>query len=269
LKFAFITFSCPTATWVDALNLARRHGYDGIEPRAQSRHGHGVEVEATPEQRAKIRQQATDRNVTICSIPTSCAFTIPEKAPMNVALAKKHVDLAADVGAKVVRVFPGLHPNVEESAARQSLVNALRGLAPYAQQRNVHVAVETHDSICDPRAMTDVMRQIDHPNIGVVWDVMHTQRQGKMSMTEAWEELRPWVRHVHVHDGFDRLDVLKMTPIGTGDFDHREVLRVLKRDGYDGFVSGEWIAGLMDEDFFSAHLPSEIATLRKLDAETQ
>jgi sugar phosphate isomerase/epimerase len=268
VKYAFTTFSCPTATWADALRLAKQHGYDGIEPRAQQKHEHGVEVKASPVFRHTLAKPADSMGIAICCIATSCKFTTPADADHQLNIAGDHIDLAYDLQCPCIRVFPGLYAKeISREDAVTSLVNSLRELAPYAQQRNVKVCVETHDSICDAPTMADVMRQVDHPSIGVVWDVMHTQRQGKQSMTDAYALLKPWIGHVHVHDGLDTLDAIKMLPIGTGGFDHREVLRLLRDDNYQGFISGEWIQGCMDKDFFASHLESEIATLRKMEAE--
>jgi sugar phosphate isomerase/epimerase len=96
---------------------------------------------------------------------------------------------------------------------------------------------------------------------------MHTQRQGGFKMAEAHALISPWTRHLHVHDGRDTLDRLELLPIGTGDFDHLAVLRLLKRSGYNGYISGEWIESIMSPEFIATHLGSEIRTLRKLEAQ--
>ena len=44
MKYAFMTFSCPELDLDGVLDLAGRMGYDGIEPRLDSKHAHGVEV---------------------------------------------------------------------------------------------------------------------------------------------------------------------------------------------------------------------------------
>jgi sugar phosphate isomerase/epimerase len=267
VKYAFTTFSCPAATWTECLRLAKEHGYDGIEPRTEQKHEHGVEIRSSPVYRRTLRTQAQNMDVEICSIATSCRFTDPSQAAGNIDLALDHLDLARDLDCPLIRVFPGAYPKeVSREAAMDSLVKSLLELAPYAQERALKVCVETHDSICDAPTMATIMQRVNHPAVGVVWDVMHTQRQGKQSMADAYATLKPWIFHVHVHDGLDTLDTLKMLPIGTGGFDHREVLRVLKRDEYGGFISGEWIDGCMDKEFFASHLKQEIETLRQIES---
>ena len=54
-----------------------------------------------------------------------------------------------------------------------------------------------------------------------------------------------------------------MRPIGSGIIDHRTVLKCLKSISFAGFLSGEWIKW----EAYEKHLPREIATLRKYEAE--
>lgn len=124
---------------------------------------------------------------------------------------------------------------------------------------------ETHDDWCDPADVAAVMRQADHPAVAVHWDVMHPVRTAGVSMASAYQTLRPWIAHVHVHDGVNRPDATTMLPIGQGDFDHHAALRLLHRDGYDGFISGEWTEGWMSPAFFTDHLAGESATLRAME----
>ena len=70
MRYSFMTFSCPTATWEEVLGLARRFGYDGVEPRIESGHGHGVEIAARAEKRREIRKRAEESRVAIACVAT-------------------------------------------------------------------------------------------------------------------------------------------------------------------------------------------------------
>ena len=47
MNYAFMSFSCPQATFAEMLALAAQYGYDGIEPRAAGGQNHAVELEAS------------------------------------------------------------------------------------------------------------------------------------------------------------------------------------------------------------------------------
>ncbi len=266
MRYAFMSASVPTASIEEMCRRANELGYEGIEPRTESGHAHGVEVETSMTEREAIRATAERAGMSICCVAVSSAFADPMQAPKAVGQASREIDLAADVGCPRLRVFGGDHKGVDREAAVDSMIRSLSSLADHAAERGVTICVETHDAWCEPQALAGVTEAVNHPAIAVNWDVMHTQRQGGASMAEAYARLKPWIRHVHIHDGLDTLERLLLLPIGTGDFDHSQVLRLLKADGYDGYLSGEWIEVIMSEAFFANHLRPEIATLRQLEA---
>ena len=132
----------------------------------------------------------------------------------------------------------------------------------HAGERNVTVAIETHDDWCHPGYIAEIMRRVDHPAIAVNWDIMHPVRQGGAVMNSAFETLKPWIRHVHFHDGLDIDDKLQLLPIGQGMIDHATAVKHLISMGYDGFLSGEWI----DWKPYADYLGSELATMKKYEA---
>ena len=82
-----------------------------------------------------------------------------------------------------------------------------------------------------------------------------------MTMDDAFAALRPYIRHVHIHDGI-QTDKLTMVPIGSGHIDHGRALELLKTINYDGYLSGEWI-GWEPAD---VHLPRELGLMKALEA---
>jgi sugar phosphate isomerase/epimerase len=63
------------------------------------------------------------------------------------------------------------------------------------------------------------------------------------------------------------VDKLVMLPMGTGELYPQGFLRLLRADGYEGYVSGEWIRGTMSDEFWAEHLQTEIKTLKRFDQE--
>jgi sugar phosphate isomerase/epimerase len=267
VKYAFTSFSRPRDSLQELIVVAKEFGYAAIEPRAESGHAHGVELDASAAQRRQIRDTCQSENVRICCIGTGCRLAFAQCFD-QFELAKRYIYLAADVGSPLIRVFAGALADTDiVDVQSKHLIDSLRELAGYAVQQNVTVCLETHDSHCDPHRVARIMREVDFAGVGVVWDIMHTQRQGKTSMAESHAILAPWIRHVHIHDGLDTLEQLRMRPIGEGAFDHRAVLRLLRQSNYGGYISGEWISGCMDDAFFASHLGREIATLRRYEME--
>ena len=177
-----------------------------------------------------------------------------------VASTLGYIDLAADIGCPRLRVFGGPLPEgLSREAATAGVTEALRAVADQAERRGVTVCLETHDHWCNPADVAELMRRVDRPGIQVNWDIMHPVRVAQVSMQEAFDTLRPWIRHVHAHDGTTRDGKLVLVPIGEGVVDHALALRLLREMGWDGFVSGEWIGW----EPYETHLPRELAALRR------
>lgn len=259
MNYAFMSFSCPQATFAEMLTIAARYGYDGIEPRAAGGHDHAVELDATSEQRAAFRQQAADAGIAICCLASGNRFADPANRDAEVAETLQYIDLAADIGAPVLRIFGGRIPDgISREAAISGVADALSRLAGRAGNRGVVVCMETHDDWCNPADVAAVMEQVGHPAIAVNWDAAHPVRTKGWTLADSYRTLRRWIRHAHVHDLFLDANRPDYTAFGTGDIDHREVMELLRDGGYDGYLSGEWINWEPPD----VHLPREIATLR-------
>jgi len=263
MKYAFMSFSTPELTLGEMLALAKRAGYDGLEPRLVSKHAHGIETDIDAATRRAVRRQFEDSGIAAACVATSCRYADPATTAQNVQDTRNAVDLAADIGSSRIRVFGGqIGKGIERQAAIGIVADALAAVADHAASRDVTVCVETHDDWCDPKHVAAVMHRVNHPAIAVNWDVMHPVRTGAATMEEAFQTLKPWIRHLHVHDG--TAGSLELAPIGTGAYDHRTAVKLLLAAGYDGYLSGEWIGW---SDPYESHLPREVATLRGYERE--
>lgn len=266
MNYSFMTFSCPDKTWDQILAVASRLGYAGVEPRAQSKHHHGVEITADPAARKAIRTQAESAGVAIACLATSCKFADPATAAKNIEEARQLIDLAADIGCPTLRIFGGAFPDtLTRPQAIDSVVHSLRTLAAPAQQRNVTLCLETHDAWCDPAHVADVMRQVNHSHIAVNWDILHPVRAGGSTIPQSYTTLQPWIRHVHLHDSPLTPGKITLVPIGQGKIDHKLAIHLLREGNYAGYLSGEWIPNMMSPEFYATHLEKEICTLKQLE----
>ena len=188
-------------------------------------------------------------------------FANPEITKQNVDYTLKCIDLAADVGAGRIRVFGGtLAKDQKREDAIRIVADALRAVADHAKGRGVTVCMETHDSWCLPEDVAAVMQRVNHPAIAVNWDIMHPVLVCKVTMDQAFETLKPWIRHLHIHDG--TLGSTQLVPIGNGGIDHRCAVELLLPIPYEGYLSGEWINW---SDPYEMHLPRELATMKSYE----
>jgi sugar phosphate isomerase/epimerase len=252
MKYAFTSFSCPQLGLDEILALAARLGYDGVE------------LTAGASARGEIRKQSERSGVTICCLGSPCKYSRREDAPAQVEETLRYIDLAADLGVPLVRVFGGRIPSdVSREDAADSIVASLRAVADHAARCGITIVQETHDDWCAPTILAELMRQVDHQAVGLLWDYMHTARHAGASIDAAFSALRPWIRHVHFHDSTLRRDRLEFRPMGAGALDTRRVVELLLVAGYEGYLSGEWL----DWEPYDLHLPRELAAVKRYERE--
>ena len=213
----------------ELLETCARYGYKGVECRAQLNHGHGVELETTPEQRAKIKAAFAASPVELAGISTGCLFEslAPEQRQEQVDIAKQFIDLAADVGAPRIRVFGNAFPaGSDKDEVIENVGQCLRQIGEYAEGTGVDCNLEMHgDFYCWEYALRSV-QLADHPRIGIVYNC--DSRETKWGPIGTFlEPIAPYLRHVHLHD------------LESPDYPYGELFRILKNMGYAEFVSLE------------------------------
>ncbi|MBD3183148.1 TIM barrel protein [Candidatus Poribacteria bacterium] len=263
MKYSFMTFSCPNLTLDSVLELAKRVGYDGVEPRVSANHAHGLEFNTPQEIRREARTKFESSGIAPACVATSCRYADPANNQKMIDDTLLAIDLAADIGSNRIRVFGG---KIGEGLSREEAIDlvaeSLLTIADHAQNKSVVVCMETHDAWCDPKNVSTIMDKVNHPAIAVNWDIMHPVRTENATIDESFEILEPWIKHLHIHDASKETG--KLAPIGTGFIDHRRAMELLMTTDFDGYMSGEWINW---EDPFDVHLPRELKTLKDYEDE--
>ena len=151
------------------------------------------------------------------------------------------VDLCADLGDNGVMVFGS--PQQRRTAggltreqATRNFVEGLKSVAPHAGYRGVKILIEALPSDqCDVVQTLDeaasLVREIDHPAIRTMFDT-HNAVNEKEPHAVLVDRHFDLIRHVHVNEMDGR-------HCGTGNYDFKPVLEVLRRRGYAGWVSLE------------------------------
>jgi sugar phosphate isomerase/epimerase len=266
LKLAFNSFSAPELSLKGLMETAWNYGYDGIELRTDCGHGHGVECSMDQPGRLAARSllKSYQDLISVVVLGTSCRYSDPSDRDEQLNQTRRHLELAAYLDIPMIRVFCGVLPAGERlDKVMPDVISALRMAGEWAAQAGVTIGVETHDDWSDPQVMRRLMEQVNHASVGLIWDVMHTVRQGATGPVESYRLLKPWIRHVHVHDGSLSLERLEFKPMGEGEIDHRPILRLLTEDGYRGWISGEWL----NWEPYGIHLPRERVCLRTYEQE--
>lgn len=250
MKLSFMTFVCPTWTTEKIVKFAKEAGYDGVEIRVNAGHKHGISSQSSDEARRQARKLFADEGVEIAALATSVQLANPKPEAHKAQLesAKVNLDLAASLGAPVMRVFAGGGiPKLTPEAARQ-VAAAFDLLGEYAKASGVCPILECgHDIVKGATEAGEVIRQVKSSNFGALWNTS--------TMDNAtFAVLKDRIRHFHVHD--EVLDPDNTNLIG--------LARRMKAIGYRGYVSLEIIHG---KDLPEDQLKSTAVRLKRQIAE--
>jgi len=228
MKLSLLTYNLGRDFTLDKLiEITEKYGYDGIEFRAGVG-PHGVELEATPEQRAEIKAKMEAAKVEIAGIGTSCRFESLDDAErrQQVEEAKAYINLAADVGAPRIRVFGNKFPEgADKDVVIRNVGECLREIGEHAEQFGVDCNLELHGDFSYWEYSLRAVQIADHPRIGIVYNC-NTSEIKYGSIGQFLEPIKPYLRHVHLHE------LEKPYP-------YRLLFRFLKNIGYTGFNSVE------------------------------
>jgi sugar phosphate isomerase/epimerase len=229
---AFSTLGCSGLPLLDVVRLASRSGFDGVELR--SAEDEPVNRDLTASERREAVRIMSEGGVTPLAIASYVEIDDPSRRDAEVVdEAVAQLQLALDLGAAFVRVFPG-GPSADDAAARR-----LSALAERLDSfPGVTVALETHDSCSRGEDMARLLGRIGHPRIRAIWDVQHPWRAGE-TVEATVRLLMPFLGYVQITDALS-LDDPTPCELGTGVLPLLDARAALEQAGYRGWISLEW-----------------------------
>ncbi|MFJ4472381.1 sugar phosphate isomerase/epimerase family protein [Streptomyces sp. NPDC089424] len=236
MKLAFSTLGVPGLPLPDVLRLASEHGYHGVELRAHPEEPVHTGIGAA--ERADAAAEFKAAEITPLGIAGYTRVAAPGDDEPVLGELRALLDLAHDLGAPYVRVFPGGTAEQSPEEADATAARRLGTAAEYAADVGVRILVETHDS---HRTGADAMRilgLVGHRQVGALWDVMHTWRGGEQP-SETYAALSPHLGYVQVKDIASTEDTAPL-PLGAGVLPLAETVELLSRQGWDGWLCWEY-----------------------------
>jgi sugar phosphate isomerase/epimerase len=231
MYLAFATLGCPGAPLDHVIKLAQGNNFTGLELRTAA--DEFTHIGLTAAQRRELRTRIEDAGLEILALSSYVRICSVEDQPLE-----PHLELAADLGARGVRVFPGDDQPGTAEAPSAGEIRALDRVT--TASREIPILLETHDSHSAGRQVAGLCSLFDANvpghNVRAIWDSSHTWSHGE-TPAEAFEVLRPWLEFVQIKDADSRQD-FRPVAIGAGDFPIKELLKVL--DGTDYPLSLEW-----------------------------
>ena len=240
-----------------AMKKAKELGFDAMEFSGINPHDG-----STPEEYAKmLRAEADKMEFPIVSFVSGADLIngregrTPEE---EVEFVKKMVNIGAILGVKSVRhdVLYSLGAYKSFDALLPTLAERVTEIAEYAKEKGIKTCVENHGFICqDPERVEKLFNAVKSDNFGLLCD-MGNFLCADADPAKAVALVAPYAIFVHAKDFYVKPgnqdapggghflsrggNYLKGTIIGHGVVPVKQCLRILKKAGYDGYVSIEF-----------------------------
>lgn len=244
MKLSFSTLACPDWTLAQAVAIAASSGYDGIELRFLENEDSLWRLSAfRPPELLSTQRRLKDSGLVISCVDTSCRFHFPDPKERQrwIDEGVRMADLAAALEAPGLRVFGDtIQPGADRESTRQWIAESIRCLAERIAPTGVEVWLETHGDFACSAETASILREVDHPKAGVIWDPANCYVESKESPQEGAARLGKCIRHIHFKDLLIAHDKWAPTLTGEGNFPLPDVQAALRHIDYSGFVSFEW-----------------------------
>jgi L-ribulose-5-phosphate 3-epimerase len=228
-----------------SFDLARKAGFDGVEINLEEKGE--FSLESSKDDIVIVRNLATKYEMELPSISTSLFWKYPLTSLDNRIrnkgkdIAKRMIESASYLDIDTILVVPGVvNEETSYDTAYDRSQEALNELGDFAAKQKVTIGVENvwNKFLLSPLEMKQFIDEIDHPAVGVYFDVGNVLVSG---FPEQWIRiLGSHIKKVHVKDFKTEVgNITGFTSLLQGDVRWKEVQKALGEIGYDGYLTSE------------------------------
>ncbi|WP_429351820.1 sugar phosphate isomerase/epimerase family protein [Paenibacillus sp. 4624] len=211
----------------------------------------------------EIKAAAQDVGIDISNYAIGANFAVQESTETleeEIQSVMRHVNVAADLGVKLMRHDVAFRPAQEGTVAQFEadlpvLVKACQRIADYAAGFGITTSVENHGYyVQSSERVQRLLHETGRENFKTTLDIGNFLCVDEDPVSAVKNNI-PYASIVHAKDFYWRSSTrnpgegwfqtshgnyLRGAIVGHGDIDMPEVFRVLKRSGYDGYISVEF-----------------------------
>ncbi|WP_214628170.1 sugar phosphate isomerase/epimerase family protein [Paenibacillus agaridevorans] len=210
----------------------------------------------------RIRDHAAQLGLVVSNYAVGGNFIEGDKENLEreIEQAFRQVDIAFRLGVSRMRHDAAWRAREETTPAQfeadiDRIAEACRRIADYAAPLGITTSIENHGfHVQSSERVLRLIHEVDRPNFRLTMDIGNFMCADENSVA-AVRRAVPYASMIHLKDFYWRPshrdqgqgwfktrtgDYLRGAILGNGDIDMREVLRIIKQSGYDGFLSVEF-----------------------------
>lgn len=241
-----------------AIDFAAENGFDGIEI------VDGMHKDCTdPETAKRVLEYCNEKNLEVASFCTGADLLYGSGGDLDAEVDRvcRIVDLAAMYGAKCFRhdVAYGCEKDSEYKLYANAIPRMAKGclaISKYAKEKGIQTTTENHGFYSqDHMRVASLISAVNYDNFGALVDIGNFMCADE-EPTVAVGVMAPYCKMVHAKDFYFKSgseiapgngwfrsragNYLRAAIIGHGNAHACQSLGILKRSGYDGYISVEF-----------------------------
>ena len=234
-----------------ALKLAKDYRLDAVEIRSVEEKN---PFQMTQEDFRKIRAQADEAGLAVCCVASpffKCDFFDESAIAAHMEGLRRAIQGAQIMGAHLIRGFAFWRA---EGTAFAQIAERFHPVTELLEREDMTMVLESEPSVNtgNMSQLAQLLAIIHHPRIRALYDPGNEicDPAAPPPHLEGYEQLRPWIAHVHIKDMARTQDGYAPACIGKGDVDFDSIFARLRADGYSGYATLEthWRIGAQMED---------------------
>lgn len=192
-------------------------------------HKHGVEVSLNKQQRNEVKKRFEDSPLEAISLASGFAYhyTDQDELRQNIEDTKAYLQLAADIGAQGIRVFPNALPEaVDREKTIEQIGKSLSELGDFGYNLGVQVRVEEHGKGTDSiPVIKEILDYADSKHTYIVWNSLPNDVKGE-GLEAHFNMVKDRIGCIHLHEL-------------SSDYPYRQLFSLLRKAGYNGYCDAE------------------------------
>ncbi len=207
-------------------------------------------LDLSDKQIVEIKNALGDAGIGVSAIGSPIG-KVPIDAPFDEHLHRfeRSISVARALDAPFIRLFSFYPPTtalptsdsdetIDPATWRDEVLHRLREMTARARAADITLLHENEKDIYGDTIArcVDLMTGVDDAHFGAILDPANFIQCGQTPYPDGYEALEPWLRYVHVKDA-SATGVVTAAGEGVGRWP--DLLRRLRDDGYDGFLSLE------------------------------
>lgn len=242
MKISFSTLACPDFDWTDIYSMAKDLGFDGIEIRGLGDDIYAVKAKPfTDSQISKTVRKLNEIGIEIPCLSSGCCLKDKDKLDEVISEISSYINLAVKLGTPFIRILGDKEPMPNGEVDDAYVAEVLTKLADIAKDKGITLLVETNGVYADTKRLNNLLNKVDRIEVAALWDMHHPYRYAGETPAQTVANLGEHIKYCHVKDSVMKDGKAEYKLMGEGDMPIKEMLEELKKIGYDGYISLEWV----------------------------